>query len=251
MDQEKIGKFIADRRKKKKLTQEELASILNVNSRSISRWENGKCMPDISLYNSICEVLEISVNELLSGEKIDNEKYQEKFEENMINVLSGVELKNKNLRKVNLVVLFISVFIISFILFNYFCSHVYLKHDYDKSLFSVSLNNDALELSTPSMGESKYAYLEYQDECLVFVTYYENIESIIKNHKNFSDFTGYDLSEEKSGRQLYLSDSCMKKSMSVYYTKEDFNSINSFIKNNDFKKLDKIINKSNLLYKKK
>ena len=119
MDQEKIGKFIADRRKKKKLTQEELASILNVNSRSISRWENGKCMPDISLYNSICEVLEISVNELLSGEKIDNEKYQEKFEANMINVLSGVELKNKNLRKVNLVVLFISVFIISFILISF------------------------------------------------------------------------------------------------------------------------------------
>ena len=251
MDQEKIGKFIAQKRKEKKFTQEELAEILNVNSRSISRWENGKCLPDISLYNSICEILEVSVNELLSGKEIDKNEYQDKFEKNMIDVVSGIELKNKSLRKVNLFILFISVFIISFILFNYICSYVYLKHDYDKSIFSVSLNNDVLELSTPSMGESKYAYLEYQDECLVFVTYYENIESIIKNHKNFSDFTGYDLSEEKSGRQLYLGDSCMKKSIKVYYTKEDFNLINSSIKNKDFKKLDKIVNKSNLLYKKK
>lgn len=251
MDQEKIGKFIAQKRKEKKFTQEELAEILNVNSRSISRWENGKCLPDISLYNSICEILEVSVNELLSGKEIDKNEYQDKFEKNMIDVVSGIELKNKSLRKVNLFILFISVFIISFILFNYICSYVYLKHDYDKSIFSVSLNNDVLELSTPSMGESKYAYLEYQDECLVFVTYYENIESIIKNHKIFSDFTGYDLSEEKSGRQLYLSDSCMKKSIKVYYTKEDFNLINSSIKNKDFKKLDKIVNKSNLLYKKK
>lgn len=124
MDQEKIGKFIAQKRKEKKFTQEELAEILNVNSRSISRWENGKCLPDISLYNSICEILEVSVNELLSGKEIDKNEYQDKFEKNMIDVVSGIELKNKSLRKVNLFILFISVFIISFILFNYICSHV-------------------------------------------------------------------------------------------------------------------------------
>ena len=61
MNQEKIGKFIAERRKECNLTQEELAEKLNVNSRSISRWENGKCMPDMSMYNSICEVLGISI----------------------------------------------------------------------------------------------------------------------------------------------------------------------------------------------
>ena len=110
MDQEKIGKFIAERRKECNLTQEELAEKLNVNSRSISRWENGKCMPDMSMYNSICEVLGISINEFLSGEKLKKDEYQDKFEKNMIDVVGTVELKNKTIRIFNLVILFIVVF---------------------------------------------------------------------------------------------------------------------------------------------
>ena len=70
MDQEKVGKFIAEQRKKQKLTQEELASKLGVSNRSISNWENGKNMPDLSLFKPLCEILDISINELLSGEKI-------------------------------------------------------------------------------------------------------------------------------------------------------------------------------------
>ena len=107
MDQEKIGKFIAERRKECHLTQEELAEKLNVNSRSISRWENGKCMPDMSMYNSICEVLGISINEFLSGEKLKKDEYQDKFEKNMIDIVGNVELKNKTIRIFNLVILFV------------------------------------------------------------------------------------------------------------------------------------------------
>lgn len=197
-------------------------------------------MPDITLYNSICEVLEISVNELLSGEKIDNKKYQEKFEENMINVLSGVELKNNNLRKVNLVVFFISVFIISFILFNYICSHIYLKHDYDKSIISVSLNNDALELSTPSMGESKYACLEYQDECLVFVTYYQILEDKKKNKKIIDkqfEYNTYirDFFKDNKDKSLEQAIKCWKYKKSLKghnkYEREDLKILNNQLQN--------------------
>lgn len=69
MNQEKIGKFIMNARKNKGLTQSELASILGVTDRSVSNWENGKCMPDISLFKPLCEELGISVNDLLNGEE--------------------------------------------------------------------------------------------------------------------------------------------------------------------------------------
>ena len=87
MDQEKIGKFIAKCRKAKKITQSELAEQLGVTNRSVSNWENGKNMPDLSLFKPLCEILEITINELLSGEKLKKEEYQEKFEENFISLI--------------------------------------------------------------------------------------------------------------------------------------------------------------------
>ena len=91
MDQEKIGKFIAKCRKSKKLTQAQLSEKLGVSDRSVSNWENGNCMPDLSLFNELCKELDITVNELLSGEKISENKYREKLEENIINVVATVE----------------------------------------------------------------------------------------------------------------------------------------------------------------
>ena len=76
MDQEKIGKFIASLRKKQKLTQEQLAEKLGVTSKSISRWENGKNMPDYSILKELCNILGIDVNEFLSGEKIEKNEIQ-------------------------------------------------------------------------------------------------------------------------------------------------------------------------------
>lgn len=70
MNLKKIGKFIAEMRKAKGLTQEELAEKLGVNNRTISRWENGENMPDISLYKPLCEILKISIEELVNGEKL-------------------------------------------------------------------------------------------------------------------------------------------------------------------------------------
>lgn len=87
MNQEKIGKFIAKCRKEKKLTQSELAEKLGVTDKSIGNWENGRNMPDLSLFKPLCDILDITINDLLSGEKISDEKYQEKFEENIVNTI--------------------------------------------------------------------------------------------------------------------------------------------------------------------
>lgn len=84
MNQIEIGKFIAKCRKEKKLTQAQLAKKLNITDRAVSKWEMGKNMPDTSIMLELCEILGITVNELLSGEKIDMENYEKKADENLI-----------------------------------------------------------------------------------------------------------------------------------------------------------------------
>ena len=74
MNQEKIGKFISKVRKEKKLTQKQLAEKLGITDRAISKWENSKSMPDLSLLKPLCNILDITINELLSGEYINEEK---------------------------------------------------------------------------------------------------------------------------------------------------------------------------------
>lgn len=93
MNQEKIGKFILECRKEKKLTQTELAEKLGVTDKSVSNWENGRNMPDLSLFKTLCEILDISINDLISGEKISKDKYQEKLEENIITTIDYTNKK--------------------------------------------------------------------------------------------------------------------------------------------------------------
>lgn len=95
MDQLKIGKFIAKCRKEKKLTQSKLAEMLGITDRAISKWETGNGMPDSSIMLELCEILGITVNELLSGEKIDAENKDKKLDENLINQKKQIEILNK------------------------------------------------------------------------------------------------------------------------------------------------------------
>lgn len=84
MNQIEIGKFISKCRKGKKLTQAQLAEKLNITDRAVSKWETGKSMPDSSIMLELCEILGITVNELLSGEEIDIESFEKKADENLI-----------------------------------------------------------------------------------------------------------------------------------------------------------------------
>lgn len=84
MNQTEIGEFIAKCRKEKKLTQAQLAERLNITDRAVSKWETGKSMPDSSIMLELCEILGITVNDLLSGEKISMESYEKKADENLI-----------------------------------------------------------------------------------------------------------------------------------------------------------------------
>ena len=96
MDQEKIGKFIAACRKTENMTQQELAEKLGVSDRTVGNWENGRNMPDLSLFKPLCNELNISLNDLMSGEKVKEREYQEKLEENIINTIDYTNKKIEN-----------------------------------------------------------------------------------------------------------------------------------------------------------
>ena len=112
MNQEKIGKFIAKCRKDKKMTQSDLAEKLGVTDKSIGNWENGRNMPDLSLFKPLCDVLGITINDLLSGEKISKDKYQERFEENIVNTIDySTKRINKYSNVIGLLLVIFGLFI--------------------------------------------------------------------------------------------------------------------------------------------
>ena len=99
MNQLKIGKFIAECRKKNNLTQMQLAEKLNITDRAVSKWENGKAMPDSSIMLDLCKELKISVNELLSGEVLEMNNYNEKLEKNLIDMVKQKEESDKKIEE--------------------------------------------------------------------------------------------------------------------------------------------------------
>lgn len=119
MNQEKIGKFIALCRKEQKLTQEELAEKLNITYKAVSKWECGKGLPDASIMLDLCNILKINVNNLLSGEKVDNNKYVNNAEENLIILTKQIEKRKKILKIIQkLLLLFAIILFISNMIFN-------------------------------------------------------------------------------------------------------------------------------------
>ena len=104
MDQAKIGRFIAECRKKNDLTQVQLAEKLNITDRAVSKWENGKAMPDSSIMLDLCNVLKISVNDLLSGEAVEVDNYNEKLENNLLEMVRQKEESDKRLLSLEILI---------------------------------------------------------------------------------------------------------------------------------------------------
>lgn len=121
MDQIKIGKFIAERRKNQGLTQMQLAEKLNVTDRAVSKWENGKSMPDSAIMLELCGILKITVNDLLSGEVVSMDNYNKQLENNLLEIVKQKEDADKRLLSLEIfigivvsVILFALIFIAAF-----------------------------------------------------------------------------------------------------------------------------------------
>jgi len=97
MDQIKIGRFIAERRKSKGYTQRQLAGILGISDKTVSKWERGNGFPEVSLLLPLCDELGISVNELLAGECVPENDYHKKAEENMVNLVKEAQESKKKI----------------------------------------------------------------------------------------------------------------------------------------------------------
>ena len=123
MDQLKIGKFIANCRKQNNLTQMQLSEKLGITDKAISKWERGVAMPDTSIMLELCDILSISVNELLSGEKIDMENNNQKNEQLLLDMAKELEKKNKTIWSsmwvimiASMTALFAGIFIAAFLI---------------------------------------------------------------------------------------------------------------------------------------
>lgn len=103
MDQIKIGKFIKEKRKEKNITQTQLAEKLNITDRAISKWENGNCMPDSSIITELCDILDISINDLYSGEMVDMKDYEKTLEKNLLEIIKQKEECDKHLLNMEIV----------------------------------------------------------------------------------------------------------------------------------------------------
>jgi len=115
MNQEKIGKFIAECRKKKDMTQQELADKIGVTDRAISNWENGRRLPDYSLLKSLSETIDISINELLAGEKLKDKDILKKADENILNMSEYSNLKSMKYGVIGLIVSYIILILIAYV----------------------------------------------------------------------------------------------------------------------------------------
>lgn len=122
MDQIKIGKFISLKRKEKNITQSELAERLNITDRAISKWENGVCLPDASNMPDLCRILDITINDLFSGEVVDMKDNEKKLEENLLEMVRTKEQRDKELLSMEIfisviisIVMFACIFIASFV----------------------------------------------------------------------------------------------------------------------------------------
>ena len=108
MDQIKIGKFIAQKRKEQKLTQNQLAEKLGITDRAVSKWETGRSLPDASVMLELCGLLKITVNDLLTGEVVSMKNYDENMEKNLIKMIKQKEEADKRLLAVEIVLGIIS-----------------------------------------------------------------------------------------------------------------------------------------------
>ena len=116
MDQVKIGKFIAERRKMCNLTQMQLAEKLDITDRAVSKWENGKALPDASKMLSLCEVLNITVNDLLSGEVVTVDYYDKALEKNLLEMVKQKEASDKKMLSLEIVIgIFSTIILLGFV----------------------------------------------------------------------------------------------------------------------------------------
>ena len=191
MDLVKIGKYIAGKRKALGMTQKQLAEKLNMSDKSVSKWERGICLPDVSVYMELCEILGISINEFLAGEDIDAENVEKKSEDNIIEVTRYSKKKQKNLKSILAVVTTFAVIMV-LVLGAVFVHKVMQPKNYITAVDRTSAEMKTAELLSGADGAylfNFYAKEEYKT-LTIYLSEYQAGELINKSKVADLDYDG-------------------------------------------------------------
>lgn len=251
MNQEKIGKFIAKCRKDKNLTQGELADKLNISNKAISKWETRRGMPDASIMLELCAYLGITVNELLSGEKLEEGEYKEKANENIINIAKESEKNKKVKNKIIIVLTIVIIFSILLLITNIIYRNFEITLEYDNRLIKCETNNEDIICSFNGISlVTLYSeYINIDDETLIFINGKMLLQNKIKSHYESWD----SMAELNNGNNTSFNTEIIinkskdiedcKEKIKVFYTKTNVNKIKSLGK----EELQKVIEESDLM----
>ena len=233
MDQVKIGKFIAQCRKEQNITQSQLAEKLNITDKAISKWETGKGLPDSSIMLEVCQQLKINANELLSGERLNTENYQEKANENIVYIKKEAE-KNKKMKNkiIILFLIFIFLFIIGITLISIY-NNAEINIDYDERIIKCEIvdNNIICSYEGISLVHFYHTQVNTDTETFLFITGKMLFQNKIRSH-----FETWDsMAEFNVGEDLHFSSKIIidknkdivdcKNKIKIYYTNISFEEI--------------------------
>lgn len=191
MDLVKIGKYIAGKRKALGMTQKQLAEKLNMSDKSVSKWERGICLPDVSVYMELCGILGISINEFLAGEDIDAENVEKKSEDNIIQVTKDSKKKQKNLKSILAVVTTFAVIMV-LVLGAVFVHKVMQPKNYITAVDRTSAEMKTAELLSGTDGAylfNFYVKEEYKT-LTIYLSEYQAGELINKSKVADLDYDG-------------------------------------------------------------
>lgn len=191
MDLVKIGTYIAGKRKALGMTQKQLAEKLNMSDKSVSKWERGICLPDVSVYMELCEILGISINEFLAGEDIDAENVEKKSEDNIIQVTKDSKKKQKNLKSILAVVTTFAVIMV-LVLGAVFVHKVMQPKNYITAVDRTSAEMKTAELLSGTDGAylfNFYVKEEYKT-LTIYLSEYQAGELINKSKVADLDYDG-------------------------------------------------------------
>lgn len=251
MDQIKIGKFIAQCRKEQNITQAQLAEKLNVTDKAISKWETGKGMPDSSIMLELCQKLHINVNELLSGERLKSENYQEKVNENIVSITKEAE-KNKKIKNIIIIIFLILVllFTIGIIAISIY-NNAEVDIAYDERIIKCEFVDDNIICSCEGLSLVQFYHIEVNsnEETYVFITGKMLLQNKVRSH-----FETWDsMAELNNGENSKFSSKVTidknkdiidcKNKIKIYYTDIPFEEIQETVGD----ELMEIIKKSHLI----
>ena len=191
IDKVQFGAFLLELRKEKGYTQKQLAEKLNMSDKSVSKWERGICLPDVSVYMELCEILGISINEFLAGEDIDAENVEKKSEDNIIQVTKDSKKKQKNLKSILAVVTTFAVIMV-LVLGAVFVHKVMQPKNYITAVDRTSAEMKTAELLSGADGAylfNFYAKEEYKT-LTIYLSEYQAGELINKSKVADLDYDG-------------------------------------------------------------